>query len=250
MRNAAIGESASGTPAAVVKPVQACKLRLRLRTDDCTPPLTGWLKEQLARICELAKVTRGDITLVVVADAEMAKLHEQFTGVEGTTDVLTFDHRDDKRQPIESDLILCLDTACREAKERGHETRLEVLLYAVHGLNHLLGGDDHTYAGAKAMHQWEDKMLSAAGFGAVFHRPNAAEEIQQNSKQISPRQTKAVSNKRSSNHPSAAGQSGRPTGAKKTRTHTQVSSQAHAKTAGRSQKKVRRQNGSAKGHAT
>lgn len=245
MRSAA-GEPASGTPAAVVKPVQACKIRLRLRTDDCTPPLTGWLKEQLARICELAKVTRGDITLVVVADAEMAQLHEQFTGVEGTTDVLTFDHRDDKRQPFESDLILCLDTAGREAKERGHETRLEVLLYAVHGLNHLLGGDDHTYAGAKAMHQWEDKMLSAAGFGAVFHRPNEAEEIQQSS----PRQTKAPSNKRSSGRNSAAGQSGRPAGAKKTRSLSQVSSQANAKTAGRSQKKVRRQNGSAKGHAT
>lgn len=152
-------------------PAKGCRVRVRFQTEDCTPPLTRWLKEQFERLIELAKVRQGDITLVIVADEQMAKMHEQYTGVKGTTDVLTFDYRDDQRQPIESDLILCLDTATREASARGHETRVEILLYALHGLNHLLGGDDHTPKAADAMHQWEDQILTAAGFGAVFKQP-------------------------------------------------------------------------------
>lgn len=145
-----------------------CRVRVRFQTEDCTPPLTRWLKEEFLRLTQLAKVTKGDITIVIVADEQMAQMHEQYTGVKGTTDVLTFDHRDDSRQAIESDLVICVDTARREAATRGHDTRVEVLLYALHGLNHLLGNDDHTPAAAAAMHRWEDQILTAAGFGAVF----------------------------------------------------------------------------------
>ena len=154
-----------------------CRLRIRMHVDDCLPPLAGeagWLRRHFLKICALAGVQRGQITLVVVGDDEMATLHERYTGVAGTTDVLTFDHRDDARQPIESDIILCLDTAAREAGKRKHDTRLEVLLYAVHGLNHLLGGDDHTPKGAAAMHRWEDQMLQRAGLGQVYHTGGAS----------------------------------------------------------------------------
>jgi len=155
---------------------QTCQIHYQLETADCQPPSKGWLDKQLARIAQIAGVTKGEIGILLVDDERMSELHLQYSGIGGTTDILTFDHRDDPDDadaPMEADLVLCRDVAAREAAARGHEVRLELLLYAVHGLNHLLGGDDHTTAGAKAMHAWEDKMLTAAGFGAVFHRPAA-----------------------------------------------------------------------------
>lgn len=151
--------------------IKPCRIHYQMETADCQPASQGWLEKQLVRIAKLAKVDGGQIAIVLVDDERMSELHEQFSGIGGTTDILTFDHRDEPDDPLEADLILCKDVAEREAQKRGHETRLELLLYAVHGLNHLLGGDDHTAAGAKAMHAWEDQMLTAAGFGAVFHRP-------------------------------------------------------------------------------
>lgn len=206
----------SGKSAGKSAATTGCKVRVRFQTDDCTPPLTRWLKEEFLRLAELAKVTKGDITIVIVADEQMAQMHEQYTGVKGTTDVLTFDHRDDTRQAIESDLVICVDTARREAATRGHDTRVEILLYALHGLNHLLGGDDHTPAGAKAMHRWEDQILTAAGFGAVFNQPTKTDTAVGRNKPASRRTASSASRKKTSTGKS--GQSERSANATKTGT--------------------------------
>jgi len=146
-------------------------ISLDLNTQDCDPPLTGWLSVQFARIAGLAGVTEGRLSLAVVDDAEMTDLHERYRGEPGTTDVLTFDLREKQGpgdQPIEGDIVICLDEAVRQAGQRGHDTRLEVLLYAVHGLMHLLGEDDHDEAGYQQMHRREDELLTMAGLGPVF----------------------------------------------------------------------------------
>jgi probable rRNA maturation factor len=88
----------------------------------------------------------------------------------GATDVMTFDLRDSPRDPLEGDIVISRDVAEREAKRRGHDTRLEILLYALHGLLHLRGYDDHRSADYRKMHTREDELLRAAGLGAVFGR--------------------------------------------------------------------------------
>jgi len=145
--------------------------------------IEGWLEQQVHRAITLCEVKQAQINLVVVADDEMAQLHEQYTGVPGTTDVLTFDMADSAAEGgsppgsasetkiIEADIILCLDEAKRQATSRSHETRHELLLYAVHGLMHLLGEDDHNEADYQRMHAREDALLKELGFGPLFH-PN------------------------------------------------------------------------------
>jgi ssRNA-specific RNase YbeY (16S rRNA maturation enzyme) len=44
----------------------------------------------------------------------------------------------------------------------------EALLYALHGLLHCLGHDDHDEAAYQAMHALEDALLDAIGVGPVF----------------------------------------------------------------------------------
>jgi probable rRNA maturation factor len=149
------------------------QVSLVLNSPDTKPPLRRWLAAQLRRVAALADVRLGSITLVIVDDAQMGRLHGQYKDDPSTTDVLTFDLREspdpDSDEPIEGDIILCVDEAARQAARRGHETRVELLLYAVHGLLHLLGYDDRRAADFRKMHAKEDDLLTAAGFGPVFH---------------------------------------------------------------------------------
>lgn len=149
-------------------PGLSCAVSLDLRTQDCDPPTAGWLEEQLSDIARLAGVTDGRLAVAVVDDAQMIRMHQQYRGEPGTTDVLTFDLRDKQDQPVEGDIVICMDEARRQARQRGHDTRLELLLYAVHGLMHLLGEDDHDEAGYQKMHRREDELLTRAGLGPVF----------------------------------------------------------------------------------
>jgi probable rRNA maturation factor len=173
---AEVGEASAGTdpdqpaPAPGLAPgsTPGRHITLDLQAPDCDPPAAGWLEPQLARIVALAGVERCELNLAVVDDEQMSELHGQYLGIAGTTDVLTFDLRDDPDQPVEGDIVICIDEARRQAGDRGHDTRLELLLYAVHGLLHLLGEDDHDPADYEKMHKREDDLLTRAGLGAVF----------------------------------------------------------------------------------
>lgn len=109
----------------------------------------------------------GSVVIRIVGDAEMAAAHERYTGVAGTTDVLTFD-LSEPGGPAEIDLLLCSDVAAREAASRGGPAWRELLLYAVHGMLHCAGHDDHGEADAAAMHRREDEILAELGVGPVY----------------------------------------------------------------------------------
>ncbi len=135
----------------------------------------------------------GAVRVRVVDDEEMARAHEEFAGVPGTTDVLTFDLSDpEEHRPqrpsiadvqsgnvrniygFDSDILICLDEAERQAGQRGYPFERELLLYIVHGMLHCLGFDDHDDRDFAEMHAMEDALLGAIGVGAVFHRPREA----------------------------------------------------------------------------
>jgi len=140
-----------------------------------------WLAEQLTKAMTLLKVA-GVVGARVVSDAEMAEAHQRWSGVSGTTDVLTFDLSDspatggapahaDSPPNVAADVLICLDQAERQAKVRGHSARDELLLYLVHALLHCMGHDDHDEPAATRMHAEEDRLLLALGVGAVYARP-------------------------------------------------------------------------------
>lgn len=109
-----------------------------------------------------------DVRVRVVTDARMSELHERHSGVEGTTDVLTFDLRDDPSGALDVDLVVCVDEARRAAGERGHDVVEELTLYALHGVLHCAGYDDHSDDGFRAMHELEDEILRGLGLRARF----------------------------------------------------------------------------------
>lgn len=130
----------------------------------------AWIREQGVRALALLGA-RGEVRIAVIDDARMDEAHRRYSGVAGTTDVLTFDLREAGEGPLDTDVMVCLDEAHRRAAERGHGAREELLLYVIHAALHCLGFDDHDEAQALRMHAEEDRVLTALGVGAVYSRP-------------------------------------------------------------------------------
>ena len=121
-----------------------------------------WLCAQWRQLCAMAAPDLARLTIRLVEDAEMSRLHARHMNDPTTTDVLTFVDGD------EADVAVCVDEARRRAEELGHELRRELLLYGLHGLLHAVGYDDRTPEDFARMHAEEDRLLAAIGVGATF----------------------------------------------------------------------------------
>ena len=129
----------------------------------------NWLKEQTCNALAFLHRDYSEISIRIVGEQEMSELHVTHSGVEGTTDVLTFDHGGDEHS-VHADIAVCIDVAVEEAKKRGHALQHELLLYIVHGILHCCGYDDSNEKAHALMHAEEDRVLSAIGVGAVWSR--------------------------------------------------------------------------------
>lgn len=157
--------------------VAGVELSFTLDTLDTQPPAAGWIEPRLNQALLLSGVTTGSLSVTLIDDPTMIQLHAEHCDDPTPTDVLTFDLADrspprpgDAVTHIDGDLVICRDEAQRQAAARGHDARTELLLYAVHGLMHLLGEDDHHDADYQRMHQREDQLFTQMGLGPVFHR--------------------------------------------------------------------------------
>jgi probable rRNA maturation factor len=110
-----------------------------------------------------------ELSVALVGDARMSRLHEQFMGIPGPTDVLTFPLDEDGRGRVTAgEVVVCVPEALRRAKIEGQKPERELLLYALHGLLHLSGYDDRTASDYRRMHRTEDMILTKLGIGPVF----------------------------------------------------------------------------------
>jgi probable rRNA maturation factor len=144
----------------------------------------AWLEAHIAAAARHLGLTRGELSVVLVDDGTMAVMHAEYSGVEGTTDVLTFDNRDDADNhdatAVFGDIAICTDVAARVVDElhasdtAAHGVREELLLYAIHGMLHLIGEDDTTQQAFDAMHRREDEVAVAIGVGPLFGDRDAA----------------------------------------------------------------------------
>ncbi len=87
--------------------------------------------------------------VAVVSDAVIARVHRQFMGIPGATDVITFGH---------GEIVVSADTARRCATEHGHGVIEELALYIIHGLLHLNGYDDIAPRDRARMHRMQDRI--------------------------------------------------------------------------------------------
>lgn len=103
----------------------------------------------------------AEVNLVVVGDRQMARLHRDYMGIGGTTDVLTFNLSDSNSARVDGDIYICLDQARRQARDYHVSLRQEMARLAVHGILHLAGFDDSTEQQRRHMRSLEDRTLNA-----------------------------------------------------------------------------------------
>ena len=128
-----------------------------------------YLRQQLQRVLQLADTPLRELSVVLVGDVRMSKLHDEFFGDPETTDVITFPLEvDAKGRASSGELYVCVPVARRQAKIHGVAVRDELLLYVIHGVLHLDGHDDRTDSGYQRMHKKEDEVLTQLGVGAIF----------------------------------------------------------------------------------
>ena len=134
---------------------------LEMRGDELPLPA-----EQFRRSVRRAVASAGfsgRLSVAVVGDETMRRVNRDHHATDAPTDVLAFPLGGAGPDGFDAEVVVSLDTARREAAERGVSASSELLLYVVHGVLHLLGFDDHAPADRRRMRAAERKALRAAG---------------------------------------------------------------------------------------
>ncbi len=113
-----------------------------------------------------------EVSIVFVDDEYIAGLNQQYRGIKGPTDVLSFAMLEgpampgDEEEPMLGDVIISLETAQRQAMEYGHSSTREVAYLTIHGVLHLLGYDHQNLPDKQKMRNQEKNILNRAGLSA------------------------------------------------------------------------------------
>jgi probable rRNA maturation factor len=110
----------------------------------------GLLERQTAYLLDRLHLhPDADVSIVLVDEDEMARLHVEWMDEPGPTDVLSFP-MDDLRpgdpagprvEGVLGDIVLCPAVAARQGEAAGHGPDTELALLLTHGVLHLLGHD-------------------------------------------------------------------------------------------------------------
>ncbi len=124
-------------------------------------PLRG-IKKTAIGILRLLKQERVEVSLVLVGNREIRKLNALFRKKDYPTDVLSFPAAKNlpgRLRPL-GDVVISVDKARAQAKERGRPLREEVITLLIHGIVHLLGYDHERSAReARVMRRLESRIF-------------------------------------------------------------------------------------------
>ncbi|MBL6764601.1 MAG: rRNA maturation RNase YbeY [Verrucomicrobiae bacterium] len=134
--------------------------RQKLRAID-TRHFRRVLRHYLHRILE---IERSDLCFHLVDAPEMTRINERFLNHTGSTDVITFDHRDDPGSgALYGEIFICVADALKQSRQFRCDWTNELIRYAVHGVLHLCGYDDLTESARREMKKAENRCLRKLG---------------------------------------------------------------------------------------
>lgn len=107
----------------------------------------------------------AELSVLLCDDAVIHPLNRDWRGKDKPTDVLSFSQREGTPAPgvVDhlGDIVISVETAARQAHERGHSVADELRVLLVHGLCHLLGHDHEDDDEAEVMERLEREVLAA-----------------------------------------------------------------------------------------
>lgn len=137
---------------------------------------TRLLKQIVAALFAELEISEAELGIALVGAGEMARVNWQFLKHEGSTDVITFDHRNSEFQisnfklEIHGELCICVDDAVSQAKQFDTSWQSELVRYIVHGVLHLLGYDDLKPQLRREMKRAENRLVRRLAGRFLFTR--------------------------------------------------------------------------------
>jgi probable rRNA maturation factor len=116
------------------------------------------MRRAVEAILRDAEIDEAQISVAVVDDRTIARLHQRFLGDPDPTDVLSFQLERAERF-LEGEVVVSAETALTYAARHKATPADELLRYVIHGTLHLAGYDDATASGRAAMRARERKYL-------------------------------------------------------------------------------------------
>ena len=119
------------------------------------PALEARLGRHARRLLRELRLSRAELSILLVSDREMRRLNRRWRGKDRPTDVLSFP-QDEGRSALLGDVVISVDTARRQAAEGATTLGREADRLLIHGLLHLLGYDhERSPAEARRMQRRE-----------------------------------------------------------------------------------------------
>lgn len=99
----------------------------------------------------------GDISIILVDDAEILNINNKYLKHNYYTDIITFDYT--KNRTISGDLYISIERVCENAKQYNTKVNDELNRVIIHGLLHLCGYKDKTKKQASLIRKKENYYL-------------------------------------------------------------------------------------------
>lgn len=109
-----------------------------------------------------------EISLAFVDNPTIHRINKQFLDHDEPTDVITFPYSSGK--VLVGELVIGVEVAQEQARAGGHPVDVELALYVVHGLLHLVGYDDKDAHDRKQMRARERYHLGGLGLPDISPR--------------------------------------------------------------------------------
>lgn len=116
------------------------------------------IRQAIRWILRNAGIETGTVSVAIVDDETIARLHGQFLGDPAPTDVLSF-LLEEGPAYLEGEVIVSAETARQQSGRLKVPEESELLLYIVHGTLHLVGFDDQTSSARRKMRQAEQRVF-------------------------------------------------------------------------------------------
>ena len=133
----------------------------------------GRLRDAVRIVLENESIASARISLAVVDDPTIRRLHRKYLDVDEPTDVLSF-LLEQGEDCLEGEVIVSAQTAKRAATRFGWPPEDELLLYVIHGTLHLVGYRDATPEEQTRIRRRERAHLSHFGLEARYEESGAS----------------------------------------------------------------------------
>ncbi len=125
----------------------------------------AWWQAQLAPLLELEGIRLGELSVMLIDDAQMAGLNKDYRSKDGPTNVLSFPALEvaNSAAPLLGDIVLSHGVIAREASAKSTTFEAHLAHLAIHGFLHLQGYDHQSAAQAEKMEAIEITALATLG---------------------------------------------------------------------------------------